>query len=118
MIQDMYQKRGIENSMNRILPIFLKSHFWDTNFESLTWESYRDFIIRRILQSGSWQAILWLRAEVGDPELRQWIIQQRGAGLSPRQLRFWQVVFELPGHQVTRWIQAASANPWEKRLSQ
>ena len=99
------------------LPEFLKLFFWDVDFTALSLEAQRDFIIRRLLQAGSWQALTWLRAEIGDAALHRWIEQRRGAGLSPRQLRFWQVVLDLSRPQVTRWVHASAARPWERRLS-
>jgi hypothetical protein len=109
-----------ENAMaedKKRLPEILKAHFWDCDFSSLSWQEQRDFIIRRILQSGSWDAITWLRSELGDPELRHWIEQRRGVGLSPRQLRFWEVVLDLPRPKVTRWVHLIAASPWERRLN-
>ena len=99
------------------LPDSLAAFFWDCDFVSLSWQDHRDFMIRRILQSGSWDAITWLRAEVGDLELSHWIEGRRGAGLSPRQLRFWGVVLDLPRPKVTRWVRGFAARPWERRLS-
>jgi hypothetical protein len=96
---------------------FLITVFWDCDFSTLRWDERRDFIIRRILQSGSWDAITWLRAELGDPELSHWIEQRHGAGLSPRQLRFWEVVLDLPHPKVTRWVQHITTHPWERRLN-
>ena len=99
------------------LPEFLKPYFWDCDFSALSWIKQRDFIIRRLLQSGSWAALTWLRAERGDVELRHWIEQRRGAGLSPRQMRFWEAVLDLPRSKVTRWVHTAAKRPWERRLS-
>jgi hypothetical protein len=102
--------------MKDVLPNFLAPFFWDCDFAALSWEGQHDFIIRRLLQSGSWDALTWLHAELGDAELRGWIEQKRGAGLSPRQLRFWEVVLDLPRARVTRWVHAAAERPWERRL--
>ena len=100
-----------------LLPDMLKPFFWDCDFSSLSWEQHGDFIIRRLLQSGSWQALRWLRAEVGDPELRRWIEQRHGSGLSPRQLRYWEIVLDLPHPKVTRWVRASTDQPWQRRLA-
>ncbi|MEW5869920.1 MAG: hypothetical protein AB1894_11635 [Chloroflexota bacterium] len=102
---------------NVSLPEFLKPHFWDCDFSALSWTDQRDFVIRRLLQSGNWQALTWLRLELGDAELRRWIEQRRGAGLSPRQLRFWEAVLEMPHAKVTRWVHDAARHPWERRLT-
>ena len=99
------------------LPDTLAEFFWDCDFALLSWQDQRDFIVRRLLQSGNWQALTWLRGELGDPELRRWIEQHRGAGLSPRQLRFWEVVLDLPRPKVTRWVRSTVQQPWERRLA-
>ena len=97
------------------LPAFLLPYFWDQDFERLTWEAYPDFIIRRLLMSGSWEALVWLRRQLGDQALRQWLVEHRGAGLTPRQLRFWELVLELPHVDVNRWVEAGRNNPWQLR---
>jgi len=102
---------------NPALPDFLQVHFWDCDFAALSWNDQRDFIIRRLLQSGSWQALTWLRGELGDAELSRWIEQRRGAGLSPRQLRFWETVLNLPHAKVTRWVHKAARQPWGARVN-
>lgn len=98
------------------LPELLKPYFWDCEFSALSWEGQHDFIVRRLLQSGSWQAVSWLRLELGDAELRRWLLAHRGGGLSPRQLRFWEAILGLPRAQVTRWVHTAAAQPWGRRL--
>ncbi len=72
---------------------------------------------RRLLRHGSWQALTWLRGELGDAELRRWIEQQHGAGLTPRQLRFWELILDLPHRKVTRWVQKARASQWQERTA-
>ncbi len=99
------------------LPDLIKPFFWDSDTRALSWAEHRDFIIRRILQTGTWEALSWLRNELGDDELRLWIEKQRGGGLSPRQMRFWQVVLDLPPAKVTRWVHLAAIQPWERRLT-
>src|SRR5207249_11685493 len=91
------------------LPALLRPLFWDYDFKTLTWDDDRDLIIARVLASGTWEAIIWLRAHLGDQALREWIERRRGRGLSPRQLRFWEVMLDLPHRQVNAWLQAEGA---------
>jgi len=100
----------------RPLPNRLRPLFWDYDFNALTWEEDRDLVIRRILTSGDWNAILWLRSRVGDESLKEWIRQQQGDGLSPRQLRFWELILEIPRRQVNAWLLMKGQNTWEKRI--
>jgi len=97
------------------LPSRLHAFFWDYPFARLSLAKDRDLVIRRLLSNGSWDAIRWLRKTVGDEELRAWLISHRGRGLSPRQLRFWGVLFDLPPRQVTRWVRAAQNGVWGMR---
>ena len=94
------------------LPKNLSPFFWDTPFEKLTWEADHELVIRRLLTDGSWDAVAWLRRQIGDVTLRKWLIVHRGRGLSPRQLRFWSLALALPDRQVKSW---ALAEPWSKR---
>jgi hypothetical protein len=103
--------------MDAKIPDFVKPFFWDTDPSTLSLGEHRNFIIRRLLQAGSWEAITWLRGEIGDGELHLWLEQRHGAGLSPRQLRFWQLVLDLPSPQVTGWLQTALTRPWGRRLT-
>ncbi len=97
------------------LPKSLREYFWDYHFNQLSWERDRDLVIRRLLTDGSWDAILWLRHQIGDTALRDWIIARRGWGLSARQLRFWSLILNLPREQVDVWVKAAGSNPWGAR---
>jgi hypothetical protein len=98
------------------IPESLRSFFWDVDFDQLSWTQSTNFITRRILQRGDWSAILWLRSKWGDAGLRDWIDSQQGAGLSPRQIRFWEVVLDLEPRKTDAWIQKAKAHPWEGRM--
>lgn len=99
----------------KVLPKKLRPFFWDYSFARLSITKDRDFIIRRLLSSGSWDAVCWLRRQIGDQELRKWLIAYKGRGLTPRQLRFWGLVYDLPPRQVNRWIRAMQNGPWGNR---
>jgi len=98
------------------MPLALKPLFWDIDFAALTWKDHRDFIIRRILQSGSLESLCWLRKQICDLELRQWIIDREGRGLNPRQIRYWEIVYDLDHTIVNNWLISMRNNPWEMRL--
>jgi hypothetical protein len=85
------------------LPSDLRSLFWDYDFRKLRWDSDRDLITARILSAGERRDLTWLRKRLTNEELKRWIVERRGAGLSPKQLRFWEVILKLPPAQVNRW---------------
>ena len=97
------------------LPAELKPLFWDHDFHRLRWEKDRDLIIGRLISHGDWQALEWLRSQVDSASLREWLLNRRGAGLSDRQLRFWELILELPHRQVNEWLKDKGRMVWERR---
>jgi len=97
------------------LPAMLRTLFWDYDFETLTWEKDRDLVIARVLTSGAWQAVTWLRSCLGDDALRAWIERRDGDGLSPRQLRFWELILGLAHRRVNAWLAAKERKVWDNR---
>ena len=97
------------------LPERLRSLFWDQDFAQLDWQLHRDFLVGRILEAGPWDAIGWLRKEVGDEALREWIERHQGRSLSSEQLRFWQLILDLPAETVDAWLQSPERKIWEQR---
>jgi len=97
------------------LPQRLRSLFWDCDFAQLDWQQHRDFVVGRILEAGPWDAVCWLRRELGDDALRDWIERHRGRPLSGEQLRFWQVILDLPAEAVDSWLQSPERRIWEGR---
>ena len=98
------------------LPGMLRMFFWDYAFETLTWEHDRDLISARVLAYGSWDAVTWLRSRLGDAPLREWIECRQGRGLSPQQLRFWELILELSHEQVNAWLQSEARKVWDERV--
>jgi hypothetical protein len=109
--------RSDDNHVATRLPDWLQSLFWEYHAEDLTWENDRDLIIRRILTSGTWDTVVWLRSQVGDTGLREWIERHDGRGLSPRQLRFWELVLDLPHEQVSAWLMSKQRAVWDGRAT-
>jgi hypothetical protein len=97
------------------LPSELLDLFWDFDAKTLSLEQDRDLIISRVLASGPWDAVQWLRKRLGDTALRDWIERHQGRGLSRQQLRFWELMLGLPHRAVDRWMQCAERGIWDHR---
>jgi hypothetical protein len=93
----------------------IAKYFWDVDFSAISWEQHKNFIIRRILQSGDFQALRWLRSQLGDSALRDWILARNARGLSPRQIRYWSVVLSIDESLANQWVMQAQNTPWELR---
>jgi hypothetical protein len=99
-----------------VLPEHLRQYFWEYDPDRLTLDGSRHTILLRLLQEGGMDAVQWLRANVGEDELRSLLIRRRGRGISPRRLRFWALLLNLPDDQVDDWIATQKANPWNRRM--
>jgi hypothetical protein len=97
------------------LPDNLRQYFWEYPAGDLTWERSRHTIVLRLLQSGGMDAVLWLRTQMSDAEIREFIEDRKGRGISPRRLRFWGLVLRIPRARVDRWIASMQSNPWHQR---
>jgi hypothetical protein len=109
--------RNREKPLVHKFPDFLRPFFWDYDFDSLSWGEDHELIVARILSSGDWNAMTWLRSHTGDHFLREWIERHEGDGLSPQKLRFWELVLGLPHHKVNTWLAAERQKIWEKRVN-
>ncbi len=98
------------------LPAAVKALFWDTSTRSLRWDRDREQIMGRILASGPWNTVQWLRRRAGDEGIREWIERHEGRGLSPQQLRFWQLILDIPARRVNRWLKSEGRQVWDRRL--
>ncbi len=116
MTPNSHTKRRSPNASapNR-LPRRLRPFFWDYDFAGLTWKADMDLVIGRILTVGDWESVRWLMRRMPMPALRTWIEDRRGAGLSARQLRFWELILRLPARQVNAWLKDPARQIWEQR---
>jgi hypothetical protein len=97
------------------LPDAVKALFWDVVPGELRWDQHREFIIGRILASGPWDVVQWLRQREGDEVVRSWIEKHEGRGLSPKQLRFWELILGIPSEQVDPWVERERDGIWGRR---
>jgi len=111
------KRRAAKSSRPARLPAKLRRFFWEYNFRELSWEEDRDLIVAKILSRGGWESITWLRSQMDARELRDWILHRQGRGLSPRQLRFWELVLKLPHRQVNAWLAAPARRAWDQRVA-
>lgn len=97
------------------LPDELRPAFWDIDFDSLSWPDHADFVTGRILSSGDWNSIGWLRQTAGDVAIADWLQRKHGGGLSAPKIRFWEIVLRLSRRTVNSWLKADSRQAWENR---
>ena len=106
---------GKANIDEKSLPGRMKNFFWDYPFRRLRIDKDRDLVISRLLDQGDWEAVQWLRTRLSDRDLKNWLLSRRGAGLSARKLRFWELVLELPEREVNDWLRSKTRQVWDQR---
>jgi len=99
-----------------VLPAEITHLFWEYDPRKLRWPRDRDLVLSKILTRGTWNDIRWLRGTVSDDELRAYLLRTRGRGLSPQQLRYWQLMLDLPGEEVDRWLAEPGRQIWHGRV--
>ena len=97
------------------LPPNLEAFFWDYAPGAVSWDAHREFIIERVLARGDWDAIRWLRTELGDEALRAVIMRTHGRSLTRPQIRLWQLLLDLPEADVDSWLKDVSREIWDRR---
>jgi hypothetical protein len=97
------------------LPAGVRSLFWEYGESGPSLEHDRDFVIGRVLSAGDWESIRWLRREVRDSGIRDYLSRTGGRLLSRRQLRLWQVLLDLDEDLVGSWLQRETRHLWDRR---
>lgn len=99
------------------LPRSVTRLLWDTDPATVSWEGQREFLVGRVLAHGDWDALRWLRRTAGDVTLRNWIVATRGRRLTRAQLRFWQLLLDLPEPLVQGWLDLPERKVWDERCA-
>ena len=107
---------AMRSAKKKPLPAGLRRFFWEYRFGSLSWQRDRELIMQRVLAHGDWDSIRWLRRRLRDDQLAEWLMRRRGAGLSPQQLRYWELILNLPRRRVTAWLMDPGRQVWDERL--
>ncbi len=97
------------------LPPEVRTLFWEYGDGTVSLEADRELVLGRVLSAGTWETVRWLRREVGDSSLRDYLSRTHGRLLTPRQLRLWQVLLDLPEDAVTVWITSTARQVWDRR---
>src|SRR3989344_760109 len=64
-----------------------KQYFWDVDFEKLDLGKSRTFILKRLLDRGNTQAIIWVRQNFSLDDIKNLVLTSRD--LSAKTANFW-----------------------------
>jgi hypothetical protein len=105
-----------KNGRTQGLPRFLRPLFWEYDFHVLNWKRDWYLVTGRVLSRGDWRDVCWLRRRLGDEGLRSWLRASEGRGLSRKQIRYWELILDLPKHEVDAWLARPGRVIWDNRV--
>jgi hypothetical protein len=80
------------------LPLSMKQHFWDVDFERLDKNQNSFFITKRLLDHGNLDDIKWITSEYGPEEIKKVLTSSRD--LSRKTANFWTQILGINFKQV------------------
>jgi Family of unknown function (DUF6922) len=82
-----------------MIPQHLRPFFWDVNADTLDPHEYGDYVIGRILELGTEEAVSWMKATFREEEIKKVIREDHR--LSPKSVTYWALVYDVPSEQVS-----------------
>lgn len=80
------------------LPKFLEKYFWDVEFKEIDLRKRRVFVLKRILEHGDEQAVVWMWKNFKKTEIRNLLTNYRGYSL--KSANFWAFLLDIPKEEV------------------
>jgi hypothetical protein len=81
-----------------MIPNNLRVFFWDVDAASLDPRKYPDYVIGRILEQGTQEAVAWMKATFREEEIKKVISADRR--LSPKSATYWALMYDIPVERV------------------
>lgn len=81
-----------------MIPNNLRPFFWDVDPGSLDPHEYAAYVIGRILEQGTEEAVAWMKATFQEEEIKKVISEDRR--LSPRSATYWALIYDIPADRV------------------
>jgi len=96
--------------MKSNLPAFLKSYFWDVDFEELDSQKDASFIIKRVIDRGNTQALNWVIDKYSLDKIKDLVLSSRD--LSRKTALFWTKIMSLNPSKVPCLLKPYSPIPF------
>jgi len=99
------------------LPSHLQRFFWEYDPQVLDIKKHADVIMARIMERGSWQAMMWLRKVYPSEVLADFLSDKGWRVLPPREVNYWALVSGMSEEAKARLIVKAKTRDavWGKR---
>lgn len=77
------------------LPAYITSLLWDSEVAAVDLDRDRALIFERVMTRGTWAAMVWLRERYARADIAEFLRGPRARRLSPRDLAYWCLVFDV-----------------------
>jgi hypothetical protein len=84
----------IEKPLKEVIPIEFKKYFWDVDFNALSMEKHKGFILERLLNYGSFSTFSWIFQIYSNKDVKQLLKKKGKSSLSKNSFYFWQKISE------------------------
>lgn len=94
------------NHMKSNLPQAVKACLWsyDTEQIDLNLPNHRTLVIVNVLDRGTNEAVVWLRATFSETEISEVIVKSSASDWSKKSLALWSLVFNAYPAKVGRFV--------------
>ena len=81
-----------------MIPEHLRPFFWEVDADNLNPHEHGAYVIGRILEQGTDEAVSWMRANFSEEQIKKVIREDHR--LSPKSATYWALMYEIPRDQV------------------
>lgn len=82
-----------------MIPNNLRPFFWEVDPDSFDPHDHGEYVIGRLLEQGTDEAIAWMKATFREDEIKKVI--REDCHLSPKSATYWALVYGIPNEQIT-----------------
>jgi hypothetical protein len=103
--------------MKSQLPAYLHRFFWEYDPGSLDIHKHADIIMARIMERGSWQAMVWLSNEYSPEVIKNFLSVKGWQVLPPREVNYWALITGMPVEAKKRLVKKSGKRDavWSQR---
>lgn len=84
--------------MAKKLPEFLRTYFWDVDFDKLDMNAYPKYVLSRILEYGNEKAVRWMKKSYTKDDVADVLFRLRS--VSPKSANFWALIYDIDRKKV------------------
>jgi len=92
------------------IPVFLQPFFWEYAHEDIDIMRHAATIMARIMERGSWEAMVWLKKTYSREQIVNFLINKGKDSLPPRELNYWLLISGVPPEDRRKLVDSAKAN--------